>query len=117
ICSGFGSIQRYDNMFGPSNWNAEDIDDWLAVQRDWGVDGGLRTADPDELARLRRRAAEAVRDVYAHLGLAEFTDAQVDAAVDAAGSKDLGETDALGVLAAARTIRDAGLTTLDIAAA
>jgi propanediol dehydratase large subunit len=117
ICSGFGSIQRYDNMFGPSNWNAEDIDDWLAVQRDWGVDGGLRTADPDELARLRRRAAEAVRDVYAHLGLAEFTDEQVEAAVDAAGSKDLVETDALGVLAAARTIRDAGLTTLDIAAA
>ena len=41
--SGFGSIQRYDNMFGPSNFNAEDIDDFLAMQRDWGVDGGLRT--------------------------------------------------------------------------
>jgi propanediol dehydratase large subunit len=35
ITSGFGSIQRYDNMFGPSQWNAEDIDDWLAMQRDW----------------------------------------------------------------------------------
>ena len=117
ICSGFGSIQRYDNMFGPSNWNAEDLDDWLAVQRDWGVDGGLRTADAGDLARLRRRAAEAVRDVYAHLGLADFTDAQVEAAVDAAGSKDLDHFDALAVLAAARTIRAAGLTTLDIAAA
>src|SRR3954469_18513333 len=31
VCSGFGSIQRYDNMFGPSQWNAEDIDDWLAM--------------------------------------------------------------------------------------
>ena len=41
--SGFGSIQRYDNMFGPSNFNAEDIDDFLAMQRDWGIDGGLRT--------------------------------------------------------------------------
>ena len=29
ICSGFGSIQRYDNMFGPSQWNAEDLDDYL----------------------------------------------------------------------------------------
>ena len=38
----FGSIQRYDNMFGPSNFNAEDIDDFLAMQRDWGVDGGLQ---------------------------------------------------------------------------
>ena len=45
--SGFGSIQRYDNMFGPSNFNAEDIDDFLAMQRDWGVDGGLRTVTAD----------------------------------------------------------------------
>jgi propanediol dehydratase large subunit len=63
VCSGFGSIQRYDNMFGPSQWNAEDFDDWLAMQRDWGVDGGLRTAAPAEVGRLRREAAEACRDV------------------------------------------------------
>jgi len=56
INSGFGSIQRYDNMFGPSQWNSEDIDDFLAMQRDWGVDGGLRTADEVEVERLRRRA-------------------------------------------------------------
>jgi len=48
--SGFGSIQRYDNMFGPSNFNAEDIDDFLAMQRDWGLDGGLRT----ELLEMER---------------------------------------------------------------
>ena len=56
--SGFGSIQRYDNMFGPSNFNAEDIDDFLAMQRDWGVDGGLRTvaAGPDRAAAPRGRA-------------------------------------------------------------
>ncbi|UAB99707.1 propanediol/glycerol family dehydratase large subunit [Dactylosporangium vinaceum] len=117
ICSGFGSIQRYDNMFGPSNWNAEDLDDWLALQRDWGVDGGLRTADPAGLEALRRRAAEAVRDVYRHLGLADFTDEQVEAAVDAAGSKDLAAGDPLVVPQAARAIRAAGLTALDVAAA
>jgi len=70
ICSGFGSVQRYDNMFGPSNWNAEDIDDWLAMQRDWGVDGGLRTAAPASLGELRTRAVQAVRDVYRVLGSA-----------------------------------------------
>ncbi len=117
ICSGFGSIQRYDNMFGPSNWNAEDIDDWLALQRDWGVDGGLRTADPSSLRELRSRAVEAVRDVYRALGLGDFTDAQLAAAIDAAGSKDLVPTDALAVLEAARTIRGTGLTALDIARA
>ena len=109
VCSGFGSIQRYDNMFGPSQWNAEDIDDWLAMQRDWGVDGGLRTADPAEVGRLRRRAAEACRDVYRWLGLADFTDEHVELAIDAVGSKDLGDPDPLVVLGAAQAIRSSGL--------
>jgi propanediol dehydratase large subunit len=117
ICSGFGSIQRYDNMFGPSNWNAEDIDDWLAMQRDWGVDGGLRTADPAGVGVLRRRAAEAVRDVYQWLGLADFEDGHLDRAVDAAGSKELGDPDPMVVLSAAQTIRSSGISALDVAQA
>jgi len=117
VCSGFGSIQRYDNMFGPSQWNAEDFDDWLAMQRDWGVDGGLRTADPAEVGRLRRRAAEACRDVYRWLGLADFTDDHVELAIDAVGSKDLGDPDPLVVLSAAQTIRSSGLGSLEVARA
>lgn len=72
ICSGFGSIQRYDNMFGPSQWNSEDIDDYLAMQRDWGVDGGLRSASEESVAALRQEAVAAVADVYQALGLADF---------------------------------------------
>ncbi len=117
ICSGFGSIQRYDNMFGPSQWNAEDIDDYLAMQRDWGVDGGLRTAQAEDVARLRRRAVDAVRAVYGWFGLAEFDDQHAALAVDAAGSKDLGDTDAMKVLDAARTIQESGLTILDVVTA
>ena len=45
LFSGFGSIPAYDNAFGPSNFNAEDIDDYLVVQRDWGFEGGLRARD------------------------------------------------------------------------
>jgi len=115
--SGFGSIQRYDNMFGPSNFNAEDIDDFLAMQRDWGVDGGLRTVPEDRIAELRREAAQLCRAVYQHLGLADFTDEHVERAVDAAGSKDLGETDTLAVVAAAHAIRDGGITVVDVVAA
>jgi propanediol dehydratase large subunit len=115
--SGFGSIQRYDNMFGPSNFNAEDIDDFLAMQRDWGVDGGLRTVPEARIAELRREAAQLCRAVYQHLGLADFTDDHVERAVDAAGSKDLGETDTLAVVAAARAIRDGGITVVDVVAA
>jgi propanediol dehydratase large subunit len=117
VCSGFGTIERYDNMFGPSNWNAEDLDDWLAMQRDWGVDGGLRTASPDSLEPLRRRAAEAVQAVYRWFGLADLSDESIDAAVDAVGSKDLVGDDALAVLNAARTIRESGLSMVDVVTA
>jgi propanediol dehydratase large subunit len=117
VCSGFGSIQRYDNMFGPSQWNSEDIDDWLAMQRDWGVDGGLRTAAEPHVAALRQRAAEAVRDVYAHLGLGELDATWLDQAVDAAGSKDVPDADLMTPLSAARIVRDSGITMLDVAAA
>ena len=117
VFSGFGSIQRYDNMFGPSNFNAEDIDDFLAMQRDWGVDGGLRTVPAARIAGLRREAALACRAVYRHLGLADFSDQHVDRAVDAAGSKDLGPTDTLAVVSAAHAIREGGLTVVDIVAA
>jgi propanediol dehydratase large subunit len=115
--SGFGFIQRYDNMFGPSNFNAEDIDDYLIMQRDWGIDGGITTVQPDTVAAVRRQAAEACRAVYGHLGLADFSDEHLELAVDAAGSKDLGETDTLAVLTAAQTIRDTGLTVLDVVGA
>ena len=117
VCSGFGSIQRYDNMFGPSQWNAEDFDDWLAMQRDWGVDGGLRTALPAEVGRLRRRAAAACRDVYRYLGLADFTDEHVELAIDAVGSKDLGDPDPMVVLYAAQTVRSSGLGSLEVSRA
>ena len=60
LFSGFGSIPRYDNMFGPSNFNGEDLDDYLVLQRDWGVDGALRPVDEERLrerARARRPGA------------------------------------------------------------
>jgi propanediol dehydratase large subunit len=114
VCSGFGSIQRYDNMFGPSQWNAEDLDDYLVMQRDWGVDGGLRTADHDEVARLRTRAVEAVRAVYRQLGLADLDEQWAAQAVDAAGSKDVPAADLMAPLQASRMIRESGITMVDV---
>jgi propanediol dehydratase large subunit len=94
VFSGFGSIQRYDNMFGPSNFNAEDIDDFLAMQRDWGSTAGCAPSMP-AAGGGAPGGRGGCRAVYAHLGLADFTDEHVELAVDAAGSKDLGETDTL----------------------
>jgi propanediol dehydratase large subunit len=117
ICSGFGSIQRYDNMFGPSQWNSEDIDDYLAMQRDWGVDGGLRTADEDHVATLRKRATEAVSAVYTWLGLGDLGENWAQQAVDAAGSKDIPDADLMLPLNASSTIMDTNVTMLDVIAA
>ncbi len=114
---GFGSVVAYDNMFGPSNFNAADLDDYLVMQRDWGVDGGLRSVDPTTLEAMRRQAAEATRAVFEYLGLADFDDDHVEAVVGAEGSKDLPATDGVKVLSAARMIEQSGLTVLDIVAA
>ena len=59
------------------------------MQRDWGFEGGLRARDDAALLPLRRRAAEACRAVYAELGLASFSDEDVEACVQAHGSLDV----------------------------
>ncbi len=113
LFSGFGSIPAYDNAFGPSNMNAEDLDDYLVVQRDWGFEGGLRWREDADLLAVRRRAAEACRAVFEELELAEFDDADVDACVRAHGSLDVPAppSDLPGV--ASERIMDSGLTALD----
>src|SRR5262245_16525464 len=113
LFSGFGSIPAYDNAFGPSNMNAEDLDDYLVVQRDWGFEGGLRWREDGELLAARRRAAEACRAVFEELGLAEFADEDVDACVPAHGSLDVPALPPdLPGIASERIMRD-GLTALD----
>ena len=104
LFSGFGSILRYDNMFGPSNFNGEDLDDFLVLQRDWDVDGALRPVTEERLREVRERAARAAQAVYRELGLAEFTDEHVEEVVVAEGSKDITPPDPQAVLRAADAI-------------
>ncbi|MHA3024017.1 propanediol/glycerol family dehydratase large subunit [Mycobacterium sp. BMJ-28] len=117
IFSGFGSIPRYDNAFALSNFNADDMDDFLVLQRDWGADGGLRTVSPEHLARVRRRAATAVQAVYRDLGLADFDDDRVTAVVVANDSRDLPPGDPKAVAEAAAAIEARQLTVFDVVAA
>jgi propanediol dehydratase large subunit len=114
LFSGFGSIPAYDNAFGPSNMNAEDLDDYLVVQRDWGFEGGLRWREDPELLAARRRAAEACRAVFEELGLAQFSDEDVDACVVAHGSLDVPAPPADLPELASERIMDRGLTGLDV---
>jgi propanediol dehydratase large subunit len=133
LFSGFGSIVRYDNMFGPSNFNGEDLDDYLVLQRDWGVDGALRPVTEDELRAVRERAAHACLAVYRELGLVArggdadetgggrppawptgFGDEHVAEVVVAEGSKDITAPDPGAVLTAADAIMAKQVGVLDV---
>ena len=117
LFSGFGSILRYDNMFGPSNFNGEDLDDFLVLQRDWGVDGALRPVTEERLREVRERAARAAQAVYRELGLADFDDEHVEEVVVAEGSKDITPPDPQAVLRAADAIIQKDIGILDVARA
>ncbi|OFJ51001.1 propanediol/glycerol family dehydratase large subunit [Mycolicibacterium grossiae] len=117
IFSGFGSIPRYDNAFALSNFNADDMDDFLVLQRDWGADGGLRTVSPEHLEAVRRRGAQAVQAVYRDLGLADYDDARVEQVVAANGSRDLPAGHPKLVAEAAASIEARQLTVFDVIAA
>src|SRR6478736_2212311 len=116
IFSGFGSIPRYDNAFALSNFNADDMDDFLVLQRDWAADGGLRTVSAEHLARVRRRAATAVQAVYRDLGLADYDDERVDEVVVANDSRDLSPGYPKMVAEAAAAIEAKQLTVFDVIA-
>jgi len=113
ICSGFGSIKKYDNSFNASLFNAEEIEDYLVLQRDFEVDGGLRSVDEDEILGIRNRAVEAVAAVFKELGLADVTSDMKRSVVFASGSKETRSFSAGQVTPISDAIRDQGITALD----
>jgi propanediol dehydratase large subunit len=89
VTSGYSVMPRYDNMFGGGNYDADDLEEWMTVQRDWQVDGGIEPAAEDEVVAVRERAARAVQAVFEELGLPAITESEVEAAVYGATSRDL----------------------------
>ncbi len=114
LFSGYGSIPTYDNSFGPSNFNAEDLDDYLVIQRDWGFEGVLRSCDDATLLPLRRRAAEACRAVLDELELMRFSDDEVERCVHAHGSLDVAEHQTEETARAGDAIIERELTAIDV---
>src|SRR5262245_48262759 len=76
ICSGFGSIAKYDNSFNVSLFNAEELEDFLALQREFQVEGGLQHVPIDSLLAARGRAIEAISAVLEVLNLGRLSDSQ-----------------------------------------
>jgi len=114
ICSGYGGIPNYDNMFAGSNWDVDDYDDWNIIQRDLKVDGGLRPILEEEAVAVRNKAARALQAVFKELGFPAITDEEVEAATYAHGSKDMPQRNVVEDLKAAQELMNRGITGLDI---
>jgi propanediol dehydratase large subunit len=117
VTSGWSVMPRYDNMFGGGNYDADDIDEWLTIQRDWQVDGGIEPLTEPEAMRVRERAAKAVQAVFAAFGFPEITDEEVEAATYGLDSRDLPERDRSADVAAADRVLLEGLGGVDVARA
>jgi propanediol dehydratase large subunit len=114
ICSGYSATPNYDNMFAGSNWDADDFDDWLIIQRDLKVDGGLVPVLEEDVVRVRNRAAQAIQALFRELGLTEITDAEVEAATYARGSQDMPDRNVVEDLKAAEDLMKRGITGVDL---
>lgn len=114
ICSGYSATPNYDNMFAGSNWDAEDYDDWLIMQRDLKVDAGLVPVKEEDVIAIRNKAAKAIQAVFRELGLPAITDEEVEAATYAHGSKDMPARNVVEDLKAAQELLTRGITGLDI---
>ncbi|MEA5121042.1 MAG: propanediol/glycerol family dehydratase large subunit [Propionibacterium sp.] len=114
ICSGYSSTPNYDNMFAGSNWDADDYDDWLIIQRDLKIDGGLVPVLEEDVVRVRNHAAKAIQAIFRELGLPEITDAEVEAATYARGSDDMPKRNVVEDLKATEDLMNRGITGVDL---
>ena len=114
ICSGFGSILKYDNSFNPSSFNGEELEEFLVLQRDFEADGGLTAVEDARSLDLRRRAIDALSFVLKDLGLAEATEVMKRSVAVASGSNDTASFAPRDVALISDRIRDNAITVLDV---
>jgi propanediol dehydratase large subunit len=117
VTSGYSVMPRHDNTFGGGNFDADDLDEWLTIQRDWQVDAGLEPVADDELLRVRERAARAVQAVFADLGLPAVSDEEVAAATTGYDSRGMPDRDRAADVGAADELLARGVSGLDVALA
>jgi propanediol dehydratase large subunit len=117
VTSGYSVMPRHDNTFGGGNYDADDIDEWLTIQRDWQVDGGIEPVGEEDVLLVRGRAARAVQQVFAELGLPEVTEAEIEAATHGYSSHDLPERDRAADVEAADAFLASGASALEVALA
>lgn len=114
IFSGYSAVPNSDNVFAGSNFDSDDYDDYLLLQRDLKVDGGLRPVREDEVVKIRNKAANALQGVFEELGLPRITDEEVEAATYAHDSADMPARDKVQDTKAAQDMLKRGVTGVDV---
>ena len=117
IFSGYAAEPNYDNMFAGSNWDIDDMDDFLAIQRDFKVDGGLRPVSEEDVIAIRSKAGRALQAVFAELGFPPITDEEIEQATYAHGTKEMGDRNIPEDLKATERLMKEGVTGIDVAKA
>ena len=117
VTSGYSAMPRYDNMFGGGNYDSDDLDEWLTIQRDWQVDAGIEPLAEAEALAVRERGARAVQAVFDAFGFPPITDEEVQLATTCLDSRDLPDRDRAADVVAADRVLAEGLSALDIARA
>src|SRR5689334_6849662 len=110
VTSGYSVMPREDNTFGGGNYDADDLEEWLTVQRDWQVDAGIEPVAEGDVLAVRAKAARAVQAVFAGLDFPSITDAEVDAATYGYASRDLPDRDRAADVAAADRVMDGAVS-------
>ncbi len=114
ICSGFGSILKYDNSFNPSLLNGEELEDFLVLQRDFEADGGLTPILEDRALDVRRRALDAISAVFEELDLGRPTMAMKSSVLTASGSDETESYRPRDVALISETIRARKVSVVDV---
>ena len=114
IFSGYSASPNYDNVFAGSNFDTDDYDDFLILQRDLKVDGGLRPVREEDVIVIRNKAAKALQAVFVELGLPAITNEEVEAATYAHGSKDMPARDKVQDTKAAQEMLKRNITGVEV---
>ncbi len=114
ICSGFGSILKYDNSFNPSLLNGEELEDYLVLQRDFEADGGLTPILEDRALDLRSRALDALSAVFEELELGAPTPAMKASVLTASGSDQTESYRPREAAIISEAIRARGINVVDV---
>ena len=117
VTSGYSVMPRHDNTFGGGNFDADDLDEWLTIQRDWQVDAGIEPVPEAELLAVRERAARAVQAVFAALALPEISDEEVAVATSGYDAREMPDRDRAADVEAADDLLARGVSGLDVAVA